>query len=159
LTLEKFILSVGARSSAPGGGSVAAVLAALGCALSSMIGQMTFGKRQFESVDSIVRSLIPPLHSAMVKAIPMIDADTDAFNDYMTALKLPQENDAGKVFREEAMERALHKAINVPLSLARHVNSVWHYLTELAKVGNINCKSDLQVRWYRVLGIIKTGAE
>ena len=57
------------------------------------------------------------------------------------------------------MERALHKAINVPLSLARHVNSVWHYLTELAKVGNINCKSDLQVRWYRVLGIIKTGAE
>lgn len=53
-----------------------------------MIGQMTFGKRQFESVDSIVRSLIPPLHSAMVKAIPMIDADTDAFNDYMVIMFL-----------------------------------------------------------------------
>ena len=111
LTVEKFILSVGARSSAPGGGSVAALLAALvimsqvsfasrlqtfivfvirqGCALSTMVGQMTYGKRQFESLDTVIRSLLPPLHEAMVKAIPMIDADTEAFNDYMVIDSLP----------------------------------------------------------------------
>ena len=44
---------------------------------------MTYGKRQFESVDSKIRRLLPKLHDATLKTIPMIDADTDAFNDYM----------------------------------------------------------------------------
>lgn len=48
-----------------------------------MVGQMTYGKRQFEDLDKKIRQLLPPLHGAMQSAIPMIDADTDAFNDYM----------------------------------------------------------------------------
>lgn len=51
-----------------------------------MVGQMTYGKRQFEVVDSTIRRLLPPLHDAMIHSIPMIDADTDAFNDYMVCL-------------------------------------------------------------------------
>lgn len=48
-----------------------------------MMGQMTYGKRQFESLDSTVRELLPITYQNMIQAIPMIDADTDAFNDYM----------------------------------------------------------------------------
>ena len=48
-----------------------------------MVGQMTYGKRQFEAVDVTIRQLLPTLHDAMINSIPMIDADTDAFNDYM----------------------------------------------------------------------------
>lgn len=139
LTVERFVLSVGARSSAPGGGSVAALLAALGCALSTMVGQMTFGKRQFEELDGQIRALLPKLYDAMNEAVPMIDADTDAFNDYMIAMKLTE----GK---EEAMEAGLRKAIAVPLNLAKHVDSVWEALIGMATIGNINCKSDLQVK-------------
>lgn len=47
--------------------------------------------------------------------------------------------------REAAMEAGLRKAIAVPLHLAKHVDSVWDVLIQLASVGNINCKSDLQV--------------
>ena len=50
-----------------------------------MVGQMTYGKRQFESVDETVRSLLPPLYNGTMAAIPMIDADTDAFTDYMVS--------------------------------------------------------------------------
>ena len=50
-----------------------------------MVGQMTYGKRQFEDLDSKIRQLLPPVHGAMQGAIPMIDADTDAFNDYMVS--------------------------------------------------------------------------
>ncbi|KZS20086.1 Formimidoyltransferase-cyclodeaminase [Daphnia magna] len=141
LSVEKFILSVGARTSAPGGGSVAALLAALGCGLSTMVGQMTYGKRQFEVVDSTIRRLLPPLHDAMIHSIPMIDADTDAFNDYMMAMKLSPVGGG----REAAMEAGLRQAIDVPLHLAKHVDAVWQTLVEMAAVGNINCKSDLQV--------------
>ena len=48
--------------------------------------------------------------------------------------------------REAAMEAGLRRAIRVPLRLAQHVDAVWETLIEMAAVGNINCKSDLQVR-------------
>lgn len=52
-----------------------------------MVGQMTYGKRQFEAVDGAIRQLLPTLHDAMIQSIPMIDADTDAFNDYMVCCR------------------------------------------------------------------------
>ena len=66
-----------------GGGSVSALVAALGAGLAAMVGQLTYGKRQWESLDGQMRKLIPIVDSASRRIIPMIDADTDAFNDYM----------------------------------------------------------------------------
>lgn len=109
LSLRQFIKSVGARTAAPGGGSVSAAVAALvrennktkhtsvkksssgfgvlcvlqGAALGAMVGQMTYGKRQFENLDSVMRRLIPPFHQAMEELLLMVDADSSAFNSYM----------------------------------------------------------------------------
>jgi glutamate formiminotransferase/formiminotetrahydrofolate cyclodeaminase len=54
-----------------------------GAALGTMVGQLTYGKRQFESVDGTMRQLIPILHTAMNNFLPLTDADTAAFNQYM----------------------------------------------------------------------------
>jgi len=43
------------------------------------------------------------------------------------------------------MESGLLTAVQVPLCVARVANSLWPTLKELSAVGNINCKSDLQV--------------
>jgi formiminotetrahydrofolate cyclodeaminase len=48
-----------------------------------MVGQLSYGKRQFESVDGTMRQLIPILHKAMNNFLPLTDADTAAFNQYM----------------------------------------------------------------------------
>ncbi|KAM7302209.1 formimidoyltransferase-cyclodeaminase-like [Ixodes scapularis] len=82
-TLSQFIHVVGARTPTPGGGSVAAAVASLGAALGAMVGKMTYGKRQWEKYDEHMRRLIPIMHRAMDELIPMVDADTGAFNDYM----------------------------------------------------------------------------
>jgi len=110
-----------------------------------MVGKLTYGKRQWESLDTAMRSIIPPLHAAMLDTLPMVDADTEAFNDYMAAMKLPKDTAEEKAKREAAMEEGLKTAVGVPLSLAKRANTVWDTLLELAAVGNINCKSDLQV--------------
>lgn len=144
-TVKEFVMNVAARSPAPGGGSVSALLGALGSALGAMVGQMTYGKRQWDEFDSQMRKLIPVVTSASTDMIKMIDADTNAFNDYMAALKLPQGTDEEKEIRDNAMQDGLKKAIQVPLGLAIKINSVWDTMLELAKIGNINCKSDLQV--------------
>ena len=49
------------------------------------------------------------------------------------------------------METGLLTAVHVPLCVARVVNTLWPTLKELSAVGNINCKSDMQVRLDSVL--------
>jgi glutamate formiminotransferase/formiminotetrahydrofolate cyclodeaminase len=92
-----------------------------------------------------MRKLIPPLKENMEKLIPLIDEDTSAFNDYMTAMKMPKNTDGEKKIRHEKMQEGLKKAINVPLSVMRISDSSWNSMVELAKIGNINSSSDLAV--------------
>lgn len=56
-----------------------------GAALGAMVGQMTYGKRQFENLDGVMRRLIPPFHQAMNELLLMVDADSSAFNSYMVS--------------------------------------------------------------------------
>ncbi len=44
---------------------------------------MTYGKRQYDSIDSIMRRSIAPLYEAMQTLLTLIDKDTNAFNSYM----------------------------------------------------------------------------
>lgn len=145
MTVRSFVELVGARTSAPGGGSVSALVAALGAGLGAMMGWMTYGNKKFEAVDTDMRRLIPPLHENMKKLIPLIDADTDAFTDYMTAMKMPKNTDEEKKIRNDKMQEGLKKAIDVPLSVMRIADSCWDNMTELAKLGNVNSASDLAV--------------
>lgn len=145
LSLQKFVHSVGARTAAPGGGSVSAAIAAMGAALGCMVGQMTYGKRQFESLDAEMRKLIPPFHEAMNDLLLKVDADSTAFNSYMAALKLPKGTADEIKRREEGMQEGLKAAVVVPLSLAERINTLWPVLKEMVKYGNVACKSDIQV--------------
>ncbi len=145
MNVRSFIELVGARTSAPGGGSVSALAAALGAGLGAMMGWMSYGTKKFEHLDEQMRKLIPPLDEAMKKLIPLIDADTNAFNDYMTAMKMPKNTDEEKKVRNEKMQEGLKKAIDVPLNVMRVSDSCWNAMIELAKIGNINSASDLAV--------------
>ena len=58
----------------------------MGAALGAMVGWMTYGKRKFEAKDAVMRRLIPPLHEAMKALLPLVDADTRAFDAYLAAV-------------------------------------------------------------------------
>ncbi|MBE2219149.1 MAG: glutamate formimidoyltransferase [Ignavibacteria bacterium] len=145
MSVRSFVELVGARTSAPGGGSVSALIAAMGAGLGAMMGWMSYGTKKFEHLDSIMRQNIPPLHENMMKLIPMIDADTNAFNDYMMAMKLPKNTDEQKKKRSGQMQEGLKKAINVPLEVMRIADSCWSNMIEMAKHGNPSSGSDLAV--------------
>jgi hypothetical protein len=48
-----------------------------------MCGLMTFGRKQWDHLDQTMRSVLPDTHKTMKYLIPMVDADSDAFNQYM----------------------------------------------------------------------------
>jgi glutamate formiminotransferase / formiminotetrahydrofolate cyclodeaminase len=145
LSVRGFVEILGARTAAPGGGSASALIAAMGAGLGAMVGWMTYGKRKWEDLDSTMRGLIPPLHNAMTELIPMIDADTNAFNDYMNAMGMPKNTDDEKAARTAAMQEGLKKAIMVPLKTMQLGDGCWDTMKEMAKHGNIASKSDLEV--------------
>jgi glutamate formiminotransferase/formiminotetrahydrofolate cyclodeaminase len=145
MTVRSFVEEVASRSSAPGGGSVSAAIAALGAGLGTMVGKLTYGVRRFEAVDDQMRKNIPPLHDAVAKLIPMIDADTTAFADYMKALRLPQETEEEQAIRFQRMQDGLKKAVDVPLTTMKIADGTWEALCEVARYGNPASRSDVEV--------------
>jgi glutamate formiminotransferase / formiminotetrahydrofolate cyclodeaminase len=145
LSVRNFVELLGARTAAPGGGSASALTASMGAALGAMVGWMTYGKRKFEDKDAAMRRLIPPLHEAMHALLPMIDADTDAFTEYMDALGLPKDTAEQKAARTAAMQAGLKSAIAVPLSVLRAADGAWDALVEMARESNLASRSDLEV--------------
>ncbi|XP_049830089.1 formimidoyltransferase-cyclodeaminase-like [Schistocerca gregaria] len=145
LTLTEFVNSVSARTPAPGGGSVSALLAALAAGLGTMVGQLTYGKRQFEAVDAEIRKIVPTIHASIEGFVTLIDKDSQAFDTYMEALKLPKRTEDEAQARTAAMQKGLMKAIEIPQILIQNANKLWTSFADLAEVGNSTTISDLQV--------------
>jgi len=145
MSTRKFIEAINARTSAPGGGSASAAIAAIGSGLGAMVAKLTYGVRKFEHLENRLRKTIPVLHETTLKLIPMIDADTNAFNDYVDAMRLSQNTEEEKKTRFEKMQAGLKKAIEVPLATMKIGDSAWEMMVEAAECGNIASKSDMQV--------------
>ncbi|KFO28071.1 Formimidoyltransferase-cyclodeaminase [Fukomys damarensis] len=144
LSLRDFVREVGARSAAPGGGSVAAAAGAMGAALACMAGQMTYGRRRFEHLDGAMRRLIPPFHKAAAQLASLVDADAQAFTACLEVIKLPRNTPEEGNRHAAALQERLRQAVEVPLALAETVSPLWPVLQELALCGNLACLSDLQ---------------
>jgi len=145
MSVRSFVELVGARTSAPGGGSASALIAAVGAALGAMVGWMTYGRRKFEKEDATMRRLIPPLHHAMADLLPMIDRDTRAFDSYMEAMGMPKDTKEEKAARHRAMQEGLKTAVQVPLEVMRIADRAWDAMLKMAAHGNVASRSDLEV--------------
>ncbi|MCW8823421.1 MAG: cyclodeaminase/cyclohydrolase family protein, partial [Ignavibacteriaceae bacterium] len=145
LKLNDFVDEVSRESPAPGGGSIAALAGALGASLSSMVSNLTANKRGSEDVDEILNKAAEEcqeIKNALVKAI---DEDTNAFNAYMNARRLPNKTPKEKKIREEAMQAGLKQAVMVPLNTAKQSYRAIEIAEIVAKNGNPNSITDVGV--------------
>ncbi|MBF0302629.1 MAG: cyclodeaminase/cyclohydrolase family protein, partial [Desulfamplus sp.] len=148
MSVRAFIEEISARTVAPGGGSASAAMAAMGVGLGSMAAKITNGVRKFESSQPYMQKHIPLLHDLTRKLIPMIDADTSAFNEYMQGFRMPKgtgDDDPVTQARTAKMQAGLKTAINVPLTTMRLADLAWEALCEIAPHINPASKSDLEV--------------
>jgi glutamate formiminotransferase/formiminotetrahydrofolate cyclodeaminase len=145
LKLNDFVDEVSRESPAPGGGSIAALAGALGASLSSMVSNLTANKRGSEDVDVALNKAsedCQEIKNALVKAI---DEDTNAFNAYMNARRLPNKTAEEKKTREEAMQAGLKQAVMVPLNTAKQSYHAIEIAEIVAKNGNPNSITDVGV--------------
>lgn len=148
-TVKDFVDQVASDAPAPGGGSVAAVVASLGAALTSMVGELTVGRKRYESLSDDEKKIVDDSLAAtkpLIKRLnELVDEDTNAFNDFMAAMKLPKETDEEKAARKAAMQEGIKKAIVVPLDASKTSLEILKLSKPLAVYGNQNAITDAGV--------------
>ncbi len=130
---------------APGGGSAAALVGALGAALNSMVANFTVGKEKFAAVEEEVQRLLSRSEELRRALERLTQADTEAYGQVAAAQKMPRETDEEKAARREAMQKALKAAAEVPREAVKAAYGIVEISAELVGKGNPNLITDVGV--------------
>jgi methenyltetrahydrofolate cyclohydrolase len=133
-TVDELCATVAAETSAPGGGSVAAIVTALAASLTAMVAR--FSEQQWEDAAGAVAQA----EALRARALPLADEDAAAYESYLAALHLPKELEPQA--RDAAIGEALSRAGEVPLAIAETALDVASLAAELAERGNPNLRGD-----------------
>jgi methenyltetrahydrofolate cyclohydrolase len=142
LTVSEFLRELASVSPAPGGGSVAALCAGLSAALCAMVARLTHGKEKYRPHWEAMESLIQQADPLTARFIELMDADTQAYNQVVAAMRLPRETTEEKAVRKTAVEQANRKAAEVPLETLKHTLKLADHVKEAVEKGNVNCITD-----------------
>jgi glutamate formiminotransferase/formiminotetrahydrofolate cyclodeaminase len=140
-----FVEETASESVAPGGGSVAAVVGALGAALGTMVANLSAHKRGWDARWEEFSGWAERGKHHHDEVLRLVDADTEAFNQVMAAFKLPAGSDEDRTVRDEAVEAATKGAIEVPLRVMEGALAVMDVIREMAEIGLPSSASDAGV--------------
>jgi len=144
-TMHAFLDDLASSSPAPGGGSVAALSGALGSALTSMVCNLTIGKKKYADVDEEMKKVLAQAEHMREQFTELVERDTHAFNKVMEAFALPKETDPQKALRAAAIREATKEATLVPLEVMKHCIDALALAQTVAAKGNANSVSDAGV--------------
>lgn len=148
-TVDKFILELSSDAPSPGGGSTAALVAALSSSLNSMVYSLTIGKKVFEKLSDNEKNKMVKLQEEakefIKKAQNFMEQDRDDFLSLMDSYKLPKNNEEEIIIRKEKIKENTMKAMKTPLLLAEECIKFYDNIEFAIKHGNKNLISDAGV--------------
>lgn len=145
LSVKAFADETSRESPAPGGGSVAAYMGALGAALGTMVANLSAHKPGWdERWDEFSRQAEEGM-MLETELLRLVDEDTAAFNRIMAAFSMPKGNDEEKRLRSEAIQQATLFAARVPLETMKASFKVFDLCRSMVETGNPNSVSDAGV--------------
>lgn len=144
-TVQKFISETGSNAAVPGGGSVSAFSGAQSAALLSMYCRLTIGRKKYSSVEGIMKKTLNEADRIMEELLGLIDADTQAFEAVLDAIKLPKNTEDEIKKRDQAIQEAFKKASLTPLVAARHCLRLLQLIEQVCGFGNKGAITDIGV--------------
>ncbi|MEP6685970.1 MAG: glutamate formimidoyltransferase [Verrucomicrobiota bacterium] len=145
MNLRQFCNETLSDSPAPGGGSVAALMGALGVSLGGMVANLSAGKRGWEDKLNYFSDWAVKAQQLKDELLFLVDEDTAAFNKVMDAFALPKESAEEKAARSAAIQRANKYAAEIPLRVMETASKSYEILVEMAEKGNPASISDVGV--------------
>jgi len=142
LTVAELVHETALGTPVPGGGSLSAMAAAAGAALTQMVAGLTAGRKQFEAVTPEMNELAEKARCLRTDLLADMDRDAAAYTAVMDAFRLPRETAEEKNHRTDAIQRATREATRVPLAVAEKALEVMMLAGTAVAKGNPNAMSD-----------------
>lgn len=144
-SLRSYLEKLASDAPEPGGGSVAALVGALGAALVSMVAHLTLGKPKYADVQEEMAELEERAAQLRAQLEDLVTLDAHAYGAVAAAMKLPQDDAAQKAERKRVLQGALNGAAAVPLKIALTAVAVARLTLPAAEKGNLYAVSDAGV--------------
>jgi glutamate formiminotransferase/formiminotetrahydrofolate cyclodeaminase len=158
MDLRAFCNETLSDSPAPGGGSVAALMGALGVSLGGMVANLSAGKRGWEDKLTYFSDWAVKAQLLKDELLFLVDEDTAAFNKVMAAFGLPKDSAEEKAARSAAIKAANKYAAEIPLRVMETASRAYPLLAEMAAKGNPASISDVGVGSLAVRACIEGAA-
>jgi glutamate formiminotransferase/formiminotetrahydrofolate cyclodeaminase len=158
LDLRQFCNETLSDSPAPGGGSVAALMGALGVSLGGMVANLSAAKRGSEDKLNYFSEWAVKAQQLKDELLFLVDEDTAAFNKVMAAFGLPKGSAEEKSARSAAIQSTNKYAAEIPLRVMETSSRAYPLLSEMAEKGNPASISDVGVGLLAVRACIEGAA-
>jgi formiminotetrahydrofolate cyclodeaminase len=145
MTLPQFTEILASDAPAPGGGSVAALNAAVGAALLHMVCALTVGKEKYAEHEDFVREIMSDAEALISRSLNIVDSDTDAYNEVTKVFSMPKNTDDEKAARSAAMQSALKSCTITPFNVMTCALEALTLIDDSADKLNKNAASDIGV--------------
>ncbi|MCK9618227.1 MAG: glutamate formimidoyltransferase [Lentimicrobiaceae bacterium] len=145
MTCNAFADETASESPAPGGGSIAAYMGALGVSLGTMVANLSSHKPGWDDRWEEFSIWAEKGQKLKEQLLWLVDEDTHAFNKIMDAFGLPKGSDAEKAIRTQAIQNATKYAIEIPFKVMKTSFDTMEIIKAMALTGNPNSVSDAGV--------------
>ena len=145
MSIKGFVAETASESPAPGGGSVSAVMGALGAALATMVANLSSHKRGWDERWKEFSDVAEKGQVLVKELTALVDEDTAAFNRILDVFAMPKGTPEEKAARDKAMEEATLYAASVPLKTMEASLKALPLALEMAQKGNPASASDAGV--------------
>ncbi len=145
LSAAEFADETASESPAPGGGSVAAYVGALGAALGTMVANLSSHKRGWDERWEYFSNFADQGQESLKQLLALVDDDTRAFEKVMAAFALPKSTDEETAARREAIESATRHATEIPLRVMEVALESMELIRAMATEGQASSVSDAGV--------------
>jgi formiminotetrahydrofolate cyclodeaminase len=142
LSIRDYLAKTASGDPVPGGGSSAALNAALAAALTEMVAHLTIGRKKFENVDAEMRTVAETAADLRRRLMEDIDRDSESYAQVLKAFQMPKDTEAQKAERARAVQDAFKQAALVPLGVARAAVALMDLSRTVISKGNPNAASD-----------------
>ena len=145
LSVRDFAQETSRESPAPGGGTIAAYMGALGAALGTMVANLSSHKAGWDDRCREFAVWADKGQMLISELLHLVDEDTEAFNRIMAAFGMPKKTEEEKALRSKAIQDATLYAAQVPLRTMKASFAAFEICRAMAETGNPNSVSDAGV--------------
>jgi glutamate formiminotransferase/formiminotetrahydrofolate cyclodeaminase len=145
MTVGEFADEAASESTAPGGGSVAALVGALGAALGAMVANLSSHKRGWDERWEEFSLQAEEGQRHKTELLRLVDEDTRAFGQVMSAVRMPKETEEEKAARKHAIQESTKYATEVPFRVMQAALASMDVIGSMAETGLQSSASDAGV--------------